>query len=502
MPVTTLADLLTEGAPSADAVIVPGGGPKLNYGDLSDEVERVAGLLAGYGLERGRAVSIVLPNSLDFVTVFLAVARAGAVAAPLNSAYTVDEFKFFIEDADSQLVIVPPGPHAGRESAEQLGIPVMECSLDGSATNLSTASGLLSRSGDAEAPGPEDVALFLHTSGTTSRPKGVPLRHSNLVASLKNISGTYRLTPDDVAIVVMPLFHVHGLIGVALSTFYTGGSIVVPDRFSAGKFWPTQAETGATWYSAVPTIHQVLLMRADSDAAPAKSFRFIRSCSSALAPSVFHDLEARFGAPVLEAYGMTEASHQMSSSPLPANGKRYPGTVGTPTGVKVAIMSMESTGQLLGANERGEIVIQGPNVMHGYNNNPEANAEAFVDGWFRTGDQGFLDWDGYLTLTGRIKELINRAGEKISPLEVDAVLLQHPAIAEAVCFGVPDEKYGEVVHAAVVLAGSADQEDIRAFCGERLAAFKVPDTVYIADSLPRTATGKIQRRHVATAFVR
>jgi acyl-CoA synthetase (AMP-forming)/AMP-acid ligase II len=502
MPVTTLADLLNQGAPSANAVVVPGGGPTLSYAELSDDVERVAELLAGYGLERGRAVSIVLPNGLDFLTVFMAVSRAGAIAAPLNAAYALDEFKFFMEDAGSQLAIVPPGPHAGRDAAEQLGIPVMDCTLSGATTNLSTAAGPLTDRKEAVTPGPDDVALFLHTSGTTSRPKGVPLRHSNLVASLKNIADTYELTPDDVAMVVMPLFHVHGLIGVTLSTFYSGGSIVVPNRFSAGAFWPTQAETGATWYSAVPTIHQVLLMRADSDNAPRESFRFIRSCSSALAPSVFHDLEARFGAPVLEAYGMTEASHQMSSSPLPKNGERYPGTVGRPTGVKVAIMDMEKPGRLLSADERGEVVIQGPNVMHGYNNNPEANADGFVDGWFRTGDQGFLDANGYLTLTGRIKELINRGGEKISPLEVDAVLLQHPAVAEAVCFGVPDEKYGEVVQAAVVLDGDADQEAIRSFCGERLAAFKVPDTVYIADSLPRTATGKIQRRHVATAFVK
>jgi acyl-CoA synthetase (AMP-forming)/AMP-acid ligase II len=240
-------------------------------------------------------------------------------------------------------------------------------------------------------------------------------------------------------------------------------------------------------------------MRADDDNAPRESFRFIRSCSSALAPAVFERLEDRFGAPVLEAYGMTEASHQMSSSPMPP-GKRFPGTVGVETGVEIAIMDMAATGQLQKTGDIGEIVIKGENVMHGYNNNPEANAEAFVDGWFRTGDQGFLDAEGYLSLTGRIKELINRGGEKISPLEIDGILLKHPAVAEAVCFAVPDEKYGEVVHAAVVLKGDADQEAIRAYCREQMADFKVPDVVYIADTLPRTATGKIQRRHMVAAF--
>ncbi len=499
MPVETIADLLPSADQNAQAVVVPQGGPKLTYGEFNAEVERVAGLLAAQGVERGRAVSIVLPNGLDFMTLFMAVARVGAIAAPLNSAYTVDEFKFYMEDANSQLALVPPGEHAGRDAAEALGIPVLDASLNGAELVLSGGDGELTASREIAPPAPDDVALFLHTSGTTSRPKGVPLTHENLVASLRNISSTYELTPTDVAMVVMPLFHVHGLIGVALSTFLSGGSIVIPPRFSASTFWQVQAETGATWYSAVPTIHQVLLLRADDDNAPAQSFRFIRSCSSALAPSVFHDLEKRFGAPVLEAYGMTEASHQMSSSPLPP-GDRKPGTVGKPTGVEVAIMDMEGRGDLQPVGSIGEVVIKGRNVMRGYNNNPDANAEAFVDGWFRTGDQGMLDDAGYLTLTGRIKELINRGGEKISPLEVDAVLLQHDAVAEAVCFAVPDEKYGEVVHAAVVLNGDSDEESIRQYCSQHLAGFKVPDVVYIAESLPRTATGKIQRRHVSAAF--
>ncbi len=295
----------------------------------------------------------------------------------------------------------------------------------------------------------------------------------------------------------MPLFHVHGLIGAALSTLLTGGRVVIPPRFSASRFWDDQRSYGATWYSAVPTIHQILLMRADSDGAPAESFRFIRSCSAALAPSVFGDLETRFGAPVLEAYGMTEASHQMSSNQLPP-GQRAPGTVGTGTGVEISIM--DEAGVLLGLDTSGEVVIRGPNVTHGYHNNPEANAEAFTNGWFRTGDQGFLDDGRVLTLTGRIKELINRGGEKISPLEVDAVLLQHPCVAEAVCFGVPDVKYGEAVQAAVVLSSEGSEAEIRSFCGGHLAEFKVPDRVYLVDSLPRTATGKIQRRHVAAEF--
>lgn len=499
MSTNTLAHLLNPSSASDDSIIIPGA-PTLSYAQYAYEIERTAELLAGAGVKPGRPVSIVLVNNLEFMVLFLAVARAGAVAAPLNPAYTVDEFKFFMEDADAQLAIVPPRAHLGRDAANELGIPVLEASLDGGSVVLSNGSGTLTKTVDAPAPSPEDVALFLHTSGTTSRPKGVPLTHANLMKSISNIKNHYVLTPEDTSIIVMPLFHVHGLMGASLSTLNSGGSLVIPERFSASSFWGLQKNYSATWYSAVPTIHQILLMRSDDDNAPHESFRFIRSCSSALAPAVFEKLEARFGAPVLEAYGMTEASHQMSSSPMPP-GKRIPGTVGQATGVEIAIMDMEATGQIQKTGDIGEVVIKGENVMHGYNNNPEANAEAFVDGWFRTGDQGFLDADGYLSLTGRIKELINRGGEKISPLEVDGVLLKHPAVAEAVCFAVPDEKYGEVVHAAVVLSGETDQAEIRSYCREQLADFKVPDVVYISDVLPRTATGKIQRRHMVTAFV-
>lgn len=499
----TLNSLLQPTSGSDIAVIAPDIG-SWSYDQLDSETDRLADILAANGVEPGTAVSIILINSYEFVATFLAVARAGAIAAPLNPAYTTDEFTFYMEDADARVAILPNGPHPAREAATNLGIKTIDATLTTSnghlQVTLSSNGSELTSTNDAPAPQDSDIALFLHTSGTTSRPKGVPLRHLNLMKSVENIKNTYALTPDDTTLIVMPLFHVHGLIGATLSTLNSGGTVVVPPRFSASAFWQQQSASNATWYSAVPTIHQILLTRADDDDAPHESFRFIRSCSAALAPTVFNDLENRFNAPVLEAYGMTEASHQMSSSPLPP-GDRIPGTVGQATGVEVAIMTDENTGELASANGLGEVVIKGENVMWGYHNNEEANTDAFVNGWFRTGDQGFLDNNGYLTLTGRLKELINRGGEKISPLEVDATLLEHPAVAEAVCFAVPDTHYGEAVQAAVVLSGDCDQQEIQDFCRERLADFKVPDVIYVADELPRTATGKIQRRHVATAFL-
>jgi acyl-CoA synthetase (AMP-forming)/AMP-acid ligase II len=325
------------------------------------------------------------------------------------------------------------------------------------------------------------------------------LTHANLLTSIRNIASHYQLTPTDTGLVVMPLFHVHGLIGATLAPLLAGGTVVVPPRFSAGAFWPAAKTHCVTWFSCSPTIHQILLARADSDNAPARSgFRFIRSCSAALAPTTLAQLESRFGAPVLEAYAMTEAAHQMCSNPLPP-GVRKAGTVGRGTNVDVAIM--DEAGNMLPGGTPGEVVVRGPNVTRGYHSNPAANAEAFTKGWFRTGDRGVLDGDGYLTLIGRIKELINRGGEKISPLEVDAALLAHPAVAEAATFAAPDAKYGEEVHAAVVLKGAATAEELQTHCRSRLADFKAPKVIYITKELPRTPTGKVQRRHVAAAFL-
>jgi len=322
-----------------------------------------------------------------------------------------------------------------------------------------------------------------------------------------HIIETYQLTEKDTSLLVMPLFHVHGLIGVTLSTLCSGGTLVIPPKFSASSFWNHVNEHNVTWYSAVPTIHQVLLIRADTDNAIKGKLRFIRSCSSSLAPVLLERLEDRFGAPVLEAYGMSEAAHQMASNPLPP-AKRKPGSVGKGTHVEICIL--DDSGKSVAVHHEGEVCIKGLNVIKGYYNNPSANKDNWTeDGWFKTGDEGLLDEDGYLTLTGRIKELINRGGEKISPVELDAILLEHESVAEAVTFGVKDEKYGEEVAAAIVLKEQfksnpveETQKSIISFCKRKTAEFKIPKKFYFTDSIPKSATGKTQRRTFAAIFAK
>jgi acyl-CoA synthetase (AMP-forming)/AMP-acid ligase II len=497
----TLFGLLTSIPAESTAIILPEQNIRVTYGALRQQVMAVAEGLAALGIKRGDRVGMALPNGLPTIVSFLAASVAGT-AAPLNPGYKEDEFRFYLDDTGARVLLLPPdGAEEARRAAGD-SVPIVTVEMDAAGT--ASLKGISERQ-PVDQPSVDDVALILHTSGSTGRPKRVPLNHANLSISARNVAASYALTADDVSLCVMPLFHVHGLVASTLATLATGGTVVVPGKFSPLAFWRIAREYGVTWYSAVPTLHQLLLARVEPGAAKpagADKLRFIRSCSASLPPQVMHDLETAFGAPVLEAYGMTEAAHQMASNPLPP-GPRLPGSVGQGTGVRISIMDGE--GRHLPAGERGEVCIQGPNVIRGYENNPDANATAFFDGWFRTGDQGMLDANGYLTLVGRLKELINRGGEKISPREIDEVLLSHPAIAEAVCFGVPHQTWGEEVEAVVVLrpvdgGPKTTEPELLAYCKERLADYKRPKQIHIADTIPRTATGKIQRRVVAEAY--
>jgi len=493
----TLLELLHAAPAERTAVVLPEPGIQLTYKALREQVMTMADALAAAGIRRGDRVATVLPNGLPAIVSFLAASIAGT-AAPLNPGYRQEEFRFYLEDTSARILLCPAdGAEDARRAAEGK-VPVFSLQMDerGIVRVLDAPAG----SQGAAMPTAGDIALVLHTSGSTGRPKRVPLRHRNIAAAVVNIVDTYALTPDDVALCAMPLFHVHGLVASTLATLLSGGTVVVPSKFNPLSFWRTVRDTGVTWYSAVPTLHHLLLSRAGDDRpAGCEGLRFIRSCSAALPPEMMNKMEQVFGAPVLEAYGMTEASHQMCSNPQPPLARK-PGSVGPGTGTMVGIMNAQ--GKLLSTGERGEVVIQGPSVTSEYENNPEANAKCFTNGWFRTGDQGFLDAEGYLTLTGRLKELINRGGEKIAPREIDEVLLTHPAVAEAVAFGIPHPVWGEEVAAAVVLKEPQSESAILAYCRERLADFKCPKKLYIVDKIPRTATGKIQRGAVAAAVTR
>ncbi len=427
----TLVDVLNAAPASRHALLIPETGARVSYESLRRQVAEAADLFTGVGIQRGDRVAMALPNGPAVIVSFLAASVAGT-AAPLNPAYRYEEFCFYLEDTNARLLILPaeaPADDAARRAAAERNIPILTAETDASG-EVHISGATANRS--ASAPASDDVALILHTSGSTGRPKRVPLKHVNLALSARNIVGTYELSPDDVSLCLMPLFHVHGLVASTLSTLLSGGTVAVPERFNPLSFWRTVRDSGATWYSAVPTIHQLILGRsAAGKPAGAERLRFIRSCSAPLAVETAERLEALFGTPVLEAYGMTEASHQMASNPLPPQARKF-GTVGTATGIQIG--TMNEAGDLLSAGAKGEVVIQGPSVIRAYENNPEADAKSFVNGWFRTGDEGVLDADGYLRLTGRIKELINRGGEKIAPREIDEVLLTHPMVGEAVCF--------------------------------------------------------------------
>lgn len=496
----TFAHLLADRTSSEPAIIDEAAAITVSHRALADEVERLAQVLWGAGLDRGDSVALDLPNGLALLTLCLALTRAGLIAVPLDPAYKASGLRELgrgLRESGKgdgvRAIVTEIGNATVAEVAADRALPVWTPSIE--PTGEVHLAGI--RSASRRTPGeplPDDVAFFLHTSGTTGLPKVVPLTHANVLLSARRIAAHYALTPADRTLLVLPMFHGHGLIGAALATLASGGTVIVPPRFSATHFWSSFREHRATWYTAVPTVHQILLARADADSAPYSGIRFIRSCSSALAPAVLAALERRFGVPVLEAYGATEASHQIASNPMPPRARK-PGTVGVGTGVEIGIV--DSSGRALPAHSSGEVVIRGPSVMRGYLNNPAANTAAFINGWYRTGDLGLLDQDGYLSLTGRIKEMINRGGEKISPIEVDAVLLAHPAVAQAATFGVPDPKYGQDVQAAVVLKGAVEPEELRSFCRERLADFMVPRVIHVVPSLPKSAVGKIQR-HVLT----
>lgn len=476
----------------------------LSYSELLGHLSNMMGALNAGGIGRGDRVAVVLPNGPEMALAFLGIA-ACAACAPLNAAYRKDEYEFYFKDLGAKaLLTAKRDPTSAREVARSLGLTIIDVEPSGDAAGLFSitvqGNGTERSRGFAEA---EDVALLLHTSGTTSRPKMVPLTQSNLCTSAANVAAALHLHEKDRCLNVMPLFHIHGIVASLLATLHSGGTVICTTGFSEAYFFEWMDTYSPTWYTAVPTMHQAILHRSEGyrKVIERNPLRFIRSSSSALPPKVMRALESCFNSPVIEAYGMTEAAHQMTSNPLtPAI--RKPRSVGVPAGPEVAILSED--GVFLDPGQMGEIVIRGANITPGYDNNPQANADAFMDGWFRTGDLGEFDADGYLFITGRKKEMINRGGEKVSPREVDEVLMDHPDVAQALAFAVPHPTLGEDLAVAVVPKDgrNPDETQLREFAAGRLSNFKVPTRIILVDAIPKGPTGKPQRIGLADRLFR
>lgn len=447
--------------------------------------------LNGHGIERKDRVAIVLPDGASLCLAFLGVS-SHCIAAPLNPAASIQDLFSWFEDLEPCAILLGQGsPDAAHEAALRLGLSVIDF------------ESVASRKHDGDVkefpePLPEDVALILHTSGTTAKAKMVPLTHGNLMRSASNIAESLRLGPDDLCLNVMPMFHIHGIVACLLAPLVSGGRVLVSEGIDAVRFFRLLIERKPTWYSAVPTRHKYLLdhLKVHPGLHEGHKLRLIRSSSSALPVAVFEALESAFDVPVIEAYGMTEAAHQMCSNPLPP-AVRKPGSVGMPAGPEVRVVDNQGMGVVCG--EVGEVVIRGENVTPGYINLPDDRQERLEGGWFRTGDIGHMDDDGYLFLHGRVKEIVNRGGEKVSPAEVDDCLLRHEAVAEAACFAMPHPTLGEDLAAALVLhkGFDVDEHSLRAYLFEKLSHFKIPSRILIIDSIPKSSIGKVQRRQLA-----
>lgn len=497
---TILRELLSGGADLAPAISAPARTP-LTFAGLRELLDNTVADLNLLGIGRNDRVAIVLQNGPEMATCFMACASAVA-SAPLNPAYRADEFEFYLSDLHAKALIVEfDSESPAIETAKKLGVRVIDLSVEpgspAGSFKLKPRDGDVSHATESLLKGyasPQDISMVLHTSGTTSRPKIVPLTQANLVASATNIRTTLQFTPGDCGLNVMPLFHIHGLIAGVLAPLAAGSQVFCTPGFNALKFFSWMDEAKPTWYTAVPTMHQAIVGRSkgNADVIARNPLRFLRSSSSSMPPQVIKELEEVFKAPLVEAYGMTEATHQMASNPLPPQ-VRKPGKVGIAAGPEIAIMSMD--GAILPHGETGEIVIRGNNVTSGYENNPIANTDGFRDGWFRTGDQGNMDEEGYISITGRLKEIINRGGEKVSPREVDEILMDHSAVAQVVCFGMPHPKLGEEVAAIVVLreGHAVTERELQAFVSARAAEYKVPKKILFMDEIPKGATGKLQR---------
>ncbi|MDX3851722.1 AMP-binding protein [Streptomyces sp. AK02-01A] len=473
------------------------GNTGVTYTELKEASADFARHARGAGVRPGDTIGLLSDNRLEFVLSLFGLSSLGAAAALIDPRVAPGEVRARLQAVGARAVLTTTPSENGIWPVPAFPVRAHRDSHGLALTLTMDSHTSLADCGQGSPALPPGCELILFTAGSTGRPKAVPLTGTNLGSSVGGLISSLGLGPSDATLLAMPLFHGHGLMGGLLATLASGGRVALPSsgRFSAHSFWPEMTDLGATWYTAVPSIHQILLLRASSEyPGPGKApLRFIRSCSAPLSAATARKLTSTFHAPVVRAYGMTETAHQTASAQLNHLVSSDEGYVGVPTGVEVGIIA--SDGSPVPIGEEGEIVVHGPSVMPGYLGDDSADP-ALAGGRFRTGDLGRVDADGALHLTGRIKELINRGGEKISPESVESVLAQHPQVVEAVAFGIPDPLYGERVAAAVTLAGgsTATPDALRAFCGEHGSGILVPDRIMIVPRMPLTAKGTADRR--------
>jgi malonyl-CoA/methylmalonyl-CoA synthetase len=508
-------------------------GRRYTYADVLRRAAGWAGAMRASGLRPGERVALYLENCPDLLFAYLGAHLAGAIVVPVNVQYRQVELRHIFSDAGVRLcvtdaervaelqrvapelpalelvVVVPAkdeGPEAGPRAGGTLG-PAADDGPQRRQGDLRLCAGpsfLATASGGAENPGawplprPDDVALIAYTSGTTGRAKGAMLTHGNLAANSVAVTTAWRWTADDVLLLALPLFHIHGL-GVGWhGTVVAGSTVELRRRFDAAEVYDTLLQGTVTMFFGVPTMYTRLIAEARRRAERPAPIRLYVSGSAPLSVQTFEEFERLFGQCILERYGMTETIMNLTN---PYDGERRPGTVGLPfPGQEARVVDLQ-TRRPVPDGTVGEIQVRGPHVFKGYWQNPQATAEAFDDeGWFNTGDLGWRSPDGYFTISGRAKELIISGGYNIYPREVEEVLATHPGIAEAAVLGLPDPEYGEQVVAAVVRRPRADvtAEALVDFCRERLASYKKPRRVVFLDALPRNALGKVQK-HVLRA---
>ncbi len=481
-------------------LILPESGETLTFSLAADVSTDVGEFLVRNGFVPGDRVALILPNGKESALALLGVMSAGGVAVPLNPRLTSDEIGQALQQSSARFVIC----HSGRNPEPALanaGFYPAPCgTFQGlQITLLVRATAGVGCSSAVTPDSGRSPALILFTSGTTGRPKGVVLSHANLLVNASFVRDAHHLTSDDIALCVLALFHINGLVVTLLTPLLTGMAVVIPERFAAEHFWGWVADHRVTWFSAVPTILSLLLSHPAPEGKETASLRFARSASAPLPVAILEEFEQRFAVPVIETYGISEAACQVTANPLPPL-LHKPGSAGLPVGNQLRVV--DEQGAELPQGGVGEVVLRGKNVFSGYLDNLKGDQEALKAGWFHTGDLGFIDKEGYLFLTGRIKELINRAGEKISPREVEEVIHRLPQVEAVGVVGVPHQLYGEEVTAFVTLRpGSAlDIDSIRRFCREHLAGFKTPREVFFIEEFPKGPSGKIQRRRLVDLY--